>query len=155
LRLAVFVVGGKGKTPWADAAVDDYARRVKRYVAIEEVLIRSEPWRGDTEAVRRTEAERVGKALQERDRSVVLDERGEDVDTPTLTRWVEQWRQDGTHRVVFAIGGAYGHDASLRARADRVVRVSSMVLNHEIARVVLYEQLYRVHAAIAGVPYAH
>ena len=155
MRLAVFVVGGKGRTAWADSAVDDYARRVRRYVAVEEVLIRSEPWRGDTDSVRRTEAERVVKALNERDRLVVLDERGDDLDTPTLTRWVEQWRQDGTHRVVFAIGGAYGHDATLRARADRVVRLSAMVLNHEIARVVLYEPLYRVHAAIAGVPYAH
>ena len=155
MRLAIVVVGGKGKTVWADVAVEDYARRVKRYVPIEEVLVRSEPWRGDTDVVRRAEADRVSRALQDRDRLVVLDERGEDLDTPTLTRWVEQWRLDGTHRVVFAIGGAYGHDPSLRARADRVVRVSSMVLNHEIARVVLYEQLYRVHAAIAGVPYAH
>jgi 23S rRNA (pseudouridine1915-N3)-methyltransferase len=155
VRIAVVVVAGRGRTAWADAAVEDYGRRIRRYVAVEEIAVRSEPFRDDVEAVRRAEAERVEKVLGERDVLVVLDERGADVDTPSLTRWFEQCRSNGEYRVVFAIGGAYGHHASLRDRARRVIRISPMVLNHEVARVVLYEQLYRVFAAIAGVPYAH
>lgn len=145
---------GKGGNAWADAAVDDYARRVKRWGGVEEVAVKGEPFRGDVEGVRRAEGERILKALGDRERLVVLDERGEDVDTRGFQGLIEAARADGG-RIAFAIGGAYGHSAEVRARATKRIRVSSLVLNHEIARVVLYEQIYRALAAIHGVPYAH
>jgi len=61
--------------------------------------------------------------------------------------------QQGT--VVFAMGGPYGHDPSVRAAAWRTVRLSDLVLNHEVARVVLYEQLYRALTLLEGAPYHH
>jgi 23S rRNA (pseudouridine1915-N3)-methyltransferase len=57
--------------------------------------------------------------------------------------------------VVFALGGPYGHGAALRQAAWRTVRLSDLVLNHEVARVVLYEQLYRAMMQLAGAPYHH
>jgi 23S rRNA (pseudouridine1915-N3)-methyltransferase len=153
VRLRVLLVG-KGGNPWADAAVDDYARRVKRWGGVEEVAVKAEPFRGDVEGVRKVEGDRLLKAVGDRERLVVLDERGEDVDTRGFQALIEAARADGG-RIAFAIGGAYGHSAEVRARATKVIRVSSLVLNHEIARVVLYEQIYRALAAIHGVPYAH
>jgi 23S rRNA (pseudouridine1915-N3)-methyltransferase len=66
---------------------------------------------------------------------------------------VDAGRRHGT--VVFAIGGPYGHGEAVRARAWRTVRLSDLVLNHEVARVVLYEQLYRALTLLEGVPYHH
>lgn len=154
MKLRVLVVG-RGGNAWADEAVHDYAKRTRRWGGIEEIAVRAEPFHGQADAVRRAEAERVLKQVGDRDRLVVLDERGDDVDTAAWTGIVEQARNDGVARLTYAIGGAYGHDPAVRARAHRVVRLSSLVLNHEVARVVLYEQLYRALAAVAGVPYAH
>jgi 23S rRNA (pseudouridine1915-N3)-methyltransferase len=154
VKLRVLVVG-KGGCAWADAACEDYGRRVKRYGGIEESAVATEPFRGDVEAVRAQEAGRVLKQIAARDRLIVLDERGDDVDGPAWQGIIEHARLQGVPRLVFAIGGAYGHGPAVRAAATRVVRLSPLVLNHEVARVVLYEQLYRAMAAIHGVPYAH
>jgi 23S rRNA (pseudouridine1915-N3)-methyltransferase len=154
VKLAVLTVGKFGN-PWADQAVEDYAKRVKRYGGIDAIAARSEPFRGDIEAVRLAEGKRVLEIVEPRDRFIVLDERGVDVDTPTFTAIIETARGTGVPRMVFAIGGAYGHSPAVRAAAYRVVRLSAMVMNHEVARVVLYEQIYRAFAAIHGVPYAH
>ena len=122
---------------------------------MEEVFLKPETFRGDVTAVRRKEGERILKHASGRDRLLVLDERGIDVDTQAFTALVDSCRQDGTTRMVWAIGGPYGHDPEVRDRAWKVVRLSSMVLNHDIARVVLYEQLYRAMAILHNVPYHH
>lgn len=145
---------GKGGNRWADEAVDDYAKRVRRWGGLEEIVVRAQAYRGDVEAVRLAEGERVLAAVKPRDRLFVLDERGEDVDTAAFQRLIEAARNEG-ERPVFALGGAYGHSPAVRAAAHRVLRLSALVLNHEVARVVLYEQVYRALAAIHGVPYAH
>ena len=154
MRVVVVAVG-RPSSGWAQQACDDYARRCVRWGGVEAAWVRHEPFRGDVDAVRLAEGERVRKTLGERDRVVVLDERGDDVDTEAFTRLVDLARTEGATRLVFALGGAYGHAPGARARAWRVVRLSSLVLNHEVARVVLHEQIYRAFAALHGVPYAH
>ncbi len=57
--------------------------------------------------------------------------------------------------MVFAVGGAYGHSDAVRARADRMIRLSSCVLNHAVANVVLLEQVYRGYTILKGTPYHH
>ena len=149
------VVVGKGGCRWADEAVADYTKRMRRFGGIDEVAVRSETFRGDVETVRTKEAERLLARVEARDRLIVLDERGVDLDTSGFVDLVQQCRMGGVPRMTFAIGGAYGHAPSTRDRAWRVVRVSSLVLNHELARVVLYEQIYRAWTIIQGIPYHH
>lgn len=154
MKLAVVTVG-KGGCAWADEAVADYAKRVRRYGGVEPIAVKTEPFRGDVQAVQIAEGERVLMAVGPRDRLIVLDERGDDVDTPGFTALIEAGRMGGVPRMTFALGGAYGHSPDARAAAYKVIRLSAMVLNHEVARVVLYEQIYRAMAAIHGIPYAH
>jgi 23S rRNA (pseudouridine1915-N3)-methyltransferase len=146
---------GKAGHPCAEPAVADYARRLRRWEGVDALWLKPERFVGDVAAVRTAEGARLLAAVAPRDRLVVLDERGDDLDTPTFTALVQQARLDGVGRLVLAIGGAYGHADTSRRAAHRVVRLSAMVLNHEVARVVLYEQLYRAYAALHGVPYAH
>lgn len=103
--------------------------------------------------VRAAEAARLLARVGPRDALVTLDERGERLDTAAFAAMVEAGRRERS--VVFAIGGPYGHGEAARARAWRVVRLSELVLNHELARVVLVEQLYRALTILEGVPYHH
>lgn len=146
---------GKAGHPWAEPAVADYVRRLRRWDGVDAVWLKAERFGGDVDAVRAAEGARLLAATGPRDRLIVLDERGDDLDTPGFTDLVQRARLDGVTRLVFAIGGAYGHAPASRAAAHRVVRLSALVLNHEVARVVLYEQIYRAYAALHGVPYAH
>ncbi|MEM6930014.1 MAG: 23S rRNA (pseudouridine(1915)-N(3))-methyltransferase RlmH [Myxococcota bacterium] len=151
-RFGVVVVG-RPRVTWANDAVADYARRIQRLGGVREEVVKPERFRGDVEAVRDAEAERVRRLVGDRGRLVVLDERGDRCSTEAFAGLVDDGRQAGT--VWFVIGGPYGHGQALREGAWRVVRLSDLVLNHEVARVVLYEQLYRALTLLEGHPYHH
>lgn len=151
-RLRIVRVG-RGRTSWADAAVADYAKRLKRHGKVEEILLKPVPFKGDVDAVRQAEAERILKACNDRDPLIAMDERGEGLTSHAFADALQELNLEGT--VTFAIGGAYGLDASVRKRASRTWKLSDAVLNHEVARVVLFEQLYRAVTLLEGIPYHH
>ena len=151
---AVLLRVGRGRTGWADAGVEDYARRLTR-LKLEERLIKPAPFRGDVEAVRAEEAGRILKQIRAGDRLITLDERGDCISTEALAGVVKAAARNSTRRLVFAIGGPYGHGPLARERAHKVLSLSGMVLNHELARVVLVEQLYRVSTILWGGSYHH
>ncbi len=144
---------GKARGSWADAPVEDWTRRMRRWGGFSEEDVKPEPFRGDVVAVRDAEAARILERAGPRDRLVTLDERGDRLDTEGFAALVGSLLQQGG--VVFALGGPYGHGERARAAAARVVRLSDLVLNHEVARVVLVEQLYRALTLLEGVPYHH
>lgn len=144
---------GRARETWSDPPVEDWTRRLRRWGGFAEEDVKPETFRGSEEAVRDAEAARILARVGPRDRLVVLDERGERLDTTAFAQLVDAGRQAGG--LVFAIGGPYGHGPALREAAHRVVRLSDLVLNHEIARVVLVEQLYRALTVLEGVPYHH
>lgn len=84
---------------------------------------------------------------------VVMDERGQDLDSPAFAARLAGWRDQGRGDVAFVIGGADGIDPGLRARADLSVRFGRMVWPHMLARVMLAEQIYRATTILAGSPY--
>ncbi len=151
-RFRVITVG-RSRCGWADEAVLDYSKRLRRHGGVSESSVKVERFRGDVDAVRSAESRRILASLGSRETLVVLDERGKRLDTPSFTTLVDRGRQRGT--LTFALGGAYGHDPALRQKAWRVVRLSDLVLNHELARVVLFEQLYRAMMQLSGAPYHH
>jgi 23S rRNA (pseudouridine1915-N3)-methyltransferase len=144
---------GRAKASWADPPVEDWGRRMRRWGGFAEEEVRPEPFRGDVGSVRDAEAARILEKVGERARLVTLDERGERLDTEAFASLVGGLRQQGA--VVFALGGPYGHGERARTEAARVVRLSDLVLNHELARAVLVEQLYRALTLLEGVPYHH
>ncbi|MBX2800068.1 MAG: 23S rRNA (pseudouridine(1915)-N(3))-methyltransferase RlmH [Myxococcales bacterium] len=151
-RFRVIVVG-KSRCGWANEAVADYTRRLRRFGGVSEVAVKQAKFRGDPEPVRVAESRAIADTLGARDVLVVLDERGRGYGTPELAELLDDARQRGP--VVFALGGPYGHADLLRERAWRTIRLSELVLNHEVARVLLYEQLYRCLSLLEGTPYHH
>lgn len=146
---------GKGRTRWADQAVADYLKRLPRQLQVDEKVLRPAPFQGDVGRVRNDEGGRLLAQLKDGDRLVALDERGNCVSTEAFTAWFDDAAKMSTRRLVFAIGGPYGHDPRVRDKAWRVLALSPMVVNHELARVVLVEQLYRASTLLWGGAYHH
>lgn len=153
---AVLLRVGRGKVRWADQAVADYLKRMRGgQLPVEELLLPTTRFRGDIEAVRSDEANRILAKVKPRDRLIAVDERGATPTTEALAGWVDDCARAGTPRLVFAIGGPYGHGSAVRDAAWRTLALSSMVTNHELARVFLAEQLYRASTVLWGGSYHH
>lgn len=101
------------------------------------------------------EAAAILKQLKDGDFVVLLDERGTDIDTPGFAALLSRHLQAGTKRLVFIIGGAFGVDAPVAARADLTIKLSSLVFPHMLARLILVEQLYRAQSILHGGKYHH
>lgn len=101
------------------------------------------------------ESAAVLKLIKEDDYVVLLDERGKDTDSPGLAALLDKHLQSGTKRLVFVIGGAFGVDGNVAARADITLKLSSLVFPHMLVRLVLVEQLYRAVSIIDGGKYHH
>jgi 23S rRNA (pseudouridine1915-N3)-methyltransferase len=98
------------------------------------------------------ERERIEAALPKSVRIIALDERGKDLTSVGLSQQLEAWQQDGRD-TAFLIGGADGLDPELKARAEGLIRISSMTLPHGMVRVLLAEQLYRAWSITQNHPY--
>ncbi len=146
---------GKGRVQWADAAHQEYTRRLPKHLGYSEVTLKPSAFHGDVNAVRAEEADRIIARLAEGDRLIALDERGVALDSHGFAKMIDDAAKAGTKRLVFAIGGPYGHGPLVRETAWKTIRISSLVLNHSVARVVLSEQLYRASTLLWGGQYHH
>ena len=135
---------------------DEWAAKLRRYCPVVELAVKPNPLNAkDPTVAKQHEGERVMKALAPGERLIVLDERGRDVSSEDVARLLAAAGDDGCAGLAFAIGGPHGHAPAVRERADDVVRLSSCVLNHSVARLVLLEQLFRGWTILRGEPYHH
>lgn len=144
----------KGNTKWADQAVDNYLKRISSAWKIEERKFKLS-FNTDLKEKRRLESEQIQRILTPTDRLIVLDERGEAITSEEFAAWLEMSMNQGCKRIVFAIGGPFGHAPEFRKKAWRSLAFSPMVLNHEMARMLLAEQIYRASTIIWGGKYHH
>ena len=99
------------------------------------------------------EAKLLLAALPDKAKLVVLDERGKSLTSPALAEVMGKWRDDGVADLAFLIGGADGHDPSLRGRADLVLCLGTLTWPHMLVRVMVAEQLWRAQSILTGHPY--
>jgi len=152
MKIQILAVGDKAPG-WADAAVDEYLRRMPREWAIRLIPVRPERRDGQpVERIRATEAARLLERCPRDARIIALDERGEQWTTRQFADALANWREDGRD-VALVIGGADGLDPVLLSRAERLLGLSRLTLPHALARVLLAEQLYRAWSLLAGHPY--
>jgi len=152
LRL-VFV--GELKTPWAVEACRHYQEALARYVRCEATILRDARDSRDTQARRLREGQALLQALGPRDRVVGLDERGASHASTALAAKLKVWIEDPGRAPCFVIGGPYGFSPEAESRFDERLSLGPGTLPHELARVVLLEQLYRGMSILAGHPYHH
>jgi 23S rRNA (pseudouridine1915-N3)-methyltransferase len=135
---------GKPTLPWARQGAEDYLKRLQRTGRIEWVVIKE----GAPELVG---AKMLAAA--EGWMKVVLDERGEMWRSVELARWLDMRQREGIKRVALLVGGADGHGPGVREAADVCWSLSKLTLQHEMALIVLLEQLYRAGSILRGEPY--
>ena len=140
MRLRLILLG-KTRRPELRAVFDDYIERVGRYCPVEVNEVRD-----DAAAIKKLAAERVAMAF-------LLDASGKPQDSESLARWLGEQRDRGTREVVFLCGDAHGFSEPLRKHVTQRLSLSPMTYSHELARVMLAEQLYRALAVLSGSPY--
>lgn len=147
MRLLLCVVGAP-RAPLAEA-IGEYERRAARYWPL--VVREVKEGRGDAAQVRRTEAERLREAAGTA-RLVACTERGDALDSTAFAARLVAW-QEAARDLALIIGGAHGLEAGLEAAAERRLGLAPFTLPHELARLVLAEQLYRAGTIRRGEPY--
>jgi 23S rRNA (pseudouridine1915-N3)-methyltransferase len=152
MRVVVAVVG-KPRGAELASVIREYETRAARYWPLEVHEVREEPARAiSTDLVRDREAERLLARVPSGAQLVACDERGRAMSSAEFAAWLQQARESARD-VGFVVGGAFGIAPSLRARAALLLAISTWTLPHELARLVLAEQLYRAGTIVRGEPY--
>ena len=150
MELLVLAVGRL--RPSYREAVDDYLRRLGRHHKVREIEVREASRAPTVEAQRREEAERIRARLPAGGRMVALAREGAGWSSEELARRLGTWLREA-RPVALVIGGSHGLDPVLLAAAADRWSLGPLTLPHELARVVVAEQLYRAGTILRGEPY--
>lgn len=137
------------------SAVDRYVQRIRHFFPIEVVEVAGQRGRQSQSdaSIMRGQSARLLGAIPDRGTVVVLDERGQTFDSLKFARWLERLTIDSPHGIHFVVGGDVGLDETVKRRADVLLSLSPMTLPHQIARVVLLEQIYRACTLMRNIRY--
>ena len=148
-----FVWVGKTRNEHLRALAADYLKRLSRFARCEVAEVR-ESAAADVRACVEEEGKRILGALASDALTVLLDVGGEAAwSSEELAARVEEWQGRSVKEVAFVVGGHLGVSGEVRRRADVRWSLSPLTLTHEMARVVLTEQLYRAYTITRGLPY--
>lgn len=151
MRFTLLSVGKTTSKP-CKALVRDYLGRLERSGRVEHRVV-SDQQRGTDDEVRQEQSRLLLEAAPARAKLIVLDERGEDFTSRQLSRRIEHDMLHGDSHWAVIIGGANGHSDELRQRADLLWSLSKLTWPHELALVMVTEQLYRAMSIIRNEPY--
>ncbi len=156
MSTAVLCVGRMKEKPYREMA-DEYLKRLSRYGKYEEIEVPDLPESTQSAALEELVRTKEGEALLSRirpgDRVIALTIPGKMMDSPALSRHLAELRTGGVSRIVFVIGGSLGLGKNVLERADEELSMSPMTFPHQLARVMLLEQLYRAEKIGAGERY--
>jgi 23S rRNA (pseudouridine1915-N3)-methyltransferase len=132
---------GKTRRPEMRLLLDDYVKRISHQAPIEVTEVRDA-----AAALKKLNADRAATV-------VLLDAAGKNFSSEAIAKWLAEQRNRGTRELIFLCGDADGFPGILRQRAHQKMSLSAMTFSHELARVMLAEQIYRGFAILSGSPY--
>ena len=144
-----FVWIGKTRDKNYRALQEIYLERLSHFVKFEIVEIRDSA----PHETKQAEGKRILDKLNQSSFVCLLDIAGHSLSSSELAKEVEKWQNNGLKEIAFVIGGADGVSAAVAERADFRLSLSFLTFTHEMARVVMVEQLYRAYTIIKGFPY--
>jgi 23S rRNA (pseudouridine1915-N3)-methyltransferase len=147
--ITVIAIGKKHET-WLSEGIERYEKRLSTPFNLNWTLLQNSSQKGDVAI--KDESERILNKLKPDDFVILLDERGNMFDSPTLSKTLVTPLEQSKN-VVIIIGGAYGASEQVSSRADLVWSLSPLVFPHQLVRLILVEQLYRAHTIHQGLPY--
>jgi 23S rRNA (pseudouridine1915-N3)-methyltransferase len=136
------VMLGKTRRPEIRAMMDDYAARIERFGELQITELRED----SAAAMRKFSVDSSATV-------VLLDDAGKPQTSAQFAKWLGELRDRGAREITFLCGGAEGFPETLRNRATHKLSLSPLTFSHELARIMLAEQLYRAFAILAGHPY--
>ena len=141
---------GKTKEPAIQSLTDEYLKRISRYVPVEGLALRDEGSLLQVcgRAAKASKTARAGKSTL-----VLLDSQGKQFSSEELARFLGDYQDRNPLPLVFAVGPADGFSEAARSAAQHTISLGKMTLAHELARVVLLEQVYRAFTILKGHPY--
>lgn len=151
MRIKIVWVG-RTKSAALRTLIDEYLGRLTNYARCEVVELRESTARDD-ERIKNEEGERIIGALAADATIVLLDRQGRESSSEELAEQINRWQIESRREIAFVIGGHLGVDQSVRQRAQQSWSLGRLTLTHEMARLILVEQLYRAHTILRGVPY--
>ncbi len=145
---------GRLSEDWLKQGAAEYLKRLRRHYSIEIVELKEEQGQlKDVAGLVRREGARILERIPADAVAIVLDEKGKLVSSEDLAERLQQEMLHGGRDWCLVIGGPYGLDPAVRSRADLVLSLSRMTLTHQMARLLLLEQLYRSGTIIRNEPY--
>ena len=150
--MTLYAIGKMRFAPYR-AAADEYLGRLRHYVSIQEIELKSEASAGMSELqIREKESRQFMNLIASNVHMFVLDERGKLFNSVQFSELIGKLMAQSMD-MAFVIGGAYGHHEILRKRANTVFSLSPLTFPHELARVMTYEQIYRAMTILKNEPY--
>lgn len=140
-----FIWIGKTKDKNWRVLQEEYCKRLSHFVKFEIIELK--------DSGKETEGKLILEKLNQSQFVCILDVKGRSVSSQELAAEIEKWQNRGLKEVIFVVGGAEGVASGVVERADFSLSLSFLTLTHEMARVVLVEQLYRAYTIIKGFPY--
>ena len=137
------------------AAIDEYGKRIGRYLPLETIELKEEKGgrKPDPDYIRSREGERILERIAPRSFVIVLDERGQALSSEGVAELLNTHMVEGTSELALIIGGAYGLSPEVKRQGDLRLSLSAMTLPHQLARMLLLEQLYRGLTILRNEPY--
>jgi 23S rRNA (pseudouridine1915-N3)-methyltransferase len=156
MRLSLLCVG-RLSLPYLNAGCAEFSERIKRYrpLSISEIKEHKTGRKQDLKRIIATEGENLEQRIPAGAFVIALDQRGKSMDSEQLAELMNDHMVRSIPEWTLLIGGPYGLSESLRKRADLVLSLSAMTLTHQMARLLLLEQLYRCCTIIRNEPYHH
>ncbi len=155
MHLQMLLVG-KTRNATYQQQIVEYHKRLNRYLTCDVKEIKEEkPGRRESPAAfcRRQAPRLLGEFKKPAGLKLILDERGRTMGSRDFALFMQKALQGGHQSLVFFCGGPFGYDSSLREAADHLISLSPMTFPHEVARLLLFEQLYRSMTIIHKEPY--
>ena len=153
----LLIVVGKTDRQWLIDGISQYAERLTHFAQFEiQTIPDIRNTKNMDEAVQKVrEGEQILKLLQPSDDVWLLDDKGHEMTSPEMARWLEKRLTQSTKRLVFVIGGPYGFSADVYARVPGQLSLSRMTFSHQMVRLIFVEQLYRAFTILNNLPYHH
>lgn len=153
LHITIIALGKFKESHWREAEAE-YLKRLSPYAKVNSIEIAEESFRdlGERDAVRKKEAEKIKKQLPDGAVVIALTEEGKEYDSPAFADFLAQHSTRGEH-LVFVLGGPLGLDREFLTTCQFSISLSQLTFPHQLARVVLAEQLYRAATIMNGKQY--
>ncbi len=152
MKLLLLFVGST-KEPYVAQGIDLYVQRTNFYAQLSISCTTNLKGISKSEEQRKQEGKQILKQLLATDYMVLLDEKGKSLTSLNFSKIIAQQQVHATKRMVFVICGAYGADNAVKERANLMLSMSLFTFSHQLARVVLAEQIYRGYTILHNHPY--